>query len=49
MGWREPLIKDLFSNKIIELLGPQRIKNTTLLDKHKDLANSIQAMYEEAF
>ena len=45
----EPLIKDLFSNKIIELLGPQRTKNTTLLNKHKDLANSIQAMYEEAF
>jgi len=44
-----PVFGNLFSNKISELLGPARDKDEELTQKHKDLAHSIQAMYEEAF
>ena len=39
----------LFSSKLEQLLGKARNKNEEILQKHKDLAHSVQAMYEEAF
>jgi len=44
-----PSVGTLFSPDLEKLLGPARKKNEDLLQKHKDLANSVQAMYEEAF
>lgn len=44
-----PSIGTLFSSDLEKLLGTARKKNDDLLQKHKDLANSVQAMYEEAF
>ena len=42
-------IEDLYTNKIIDLLGLERKKNEPLNDFHKDLAHSTQKVYEEAF
>jgi len=44
-----PSVGILFSDKLIELLGPSRSPELPLEQYHKDLARSIQAMYEEAF
>ena len=39
----------LFSDALADLLGPARQKSEELTQRHKDIARSIQAMYEEAF
>ena len=44
-----PEVGTLFAPALEELLGPARAKDQPLEQKHKDLARSIQAMYEEAF
>lgn len=44
-----PEFGNIFSDKLAELLGPVRQKGDELTQKHKDIAHSIQAMYEEAF
>ena len=44
-----PSVGILFSEKLIQLLGPSRNLDQPLEQYHKDLARSIQAMYEEAF
>jgi carbamoyltransferase len=44
-----PSVGHLFSEKLAELLGPARTSDQALEQKHKDLARSVQAMYEEAF
>ncbi|MES2471600.1 MAG: carbamoyltransferase C-terminal domain-containing protein [Pseudomonadota bacterium] len=44
-----PEIGDLFSPALEDLLGPRRDKTAPLTDEHRDLARSIQVMYEEAF
>ena len=44
-----PVFGCLFSDKLAKLLGPVRAKGEDLLQKHMDIARSIQAMYEEAF
>lgn len=44
-----PRVGILFSRVLEELLGPSRQKNDALEQKHRDLARSVQAMYEEAF
>jgi carbamoyltransferase len=44
-----PVFGQIFSDKLIELLGPVRKKEEDLTQKHFDIAHSIQAMYEEAF
>ena len=51
MSWEagEPFIGPLFSNKFMEELGPAREPGSELTDRHRDLAASLQAMYEEAF
>ncbi len=44
-----PYIGTLFSSELEKLLGPARKKNETLTQYHKDIAHSVQFMYEEAF
>lgn len=39
----------LYSPALEELLGPVRKKDEPLSQRHKDLARSVQTMYEEAF
>jgi len=45
----EPRVGPLFSPALIELLGPMRQQGPELTQYHRDLACSVQAMYEEAF
>ncbi len=44
-----PHVGTLFAPKLEELLGPARGKDEALTDRHRDIAHSTQAMYEEAF
>jgi carbamoyltransferase len=44
-----PQAGDLFSPALEELLGPRRRPDEQLEDRHRDIARSVQAMYEEAF
>lgn len=44
-----PNYGDLFSSRLEALLGPRRRPNEPLEDRHRDIASSVQAMYEEAF
>ena len=44
-----PHVGTLFSPALEELLGPARGKDEPLEQRHKDIARSVQAMYEEAF
>jgi len=50
-NWEEgsPNVGTLFSSKLEQLLGCARTKDQILTQKHKDIAHSAQAMYEEAF
>ena len=45
----EPRVGRLYSDRLSELLGPPRGKDEELTQRHKDIAHSVQAMYEEAF
>jgi carbamoyltransferase len=44
-----PEFNDLFAPTLEGLLGPRRAVNDELNDRHRDIARSVQAMYEEAF
>ncbi|MEJ0065390.1 MAG: carbamoyltransferase C-terminal domain-containing protein [Caulobacteraceae bacterium] len=44
-----PEFPDLFSEALEDLLGARRRPDEPLEDRHRDLARSVQAMYEEAF
>jgi carbamoyltransferase len=44
-----PHVGTLFSPALEELLGPARVKDEPLEQRHRDIARSVQAMYEEAF
>ena len=44
-----PVFDDLFSPALEDLLGPRRAPDQPLEDLHRDIARSVQAMYEEAF
>jgi carbamoyltransferase len=44
-----PSVGTLYSQGLVELLGPARKPDEPLDQAHKDLARSTQAMYEEAF
>ena len=39
----------MFAPALADLLGPARGKDEPLEQRHKDIARSVQAMYEEAF
>ena len=45
----EPKVGVLYSQALVELLGPVRQNGEELTQRHKDIARSVQAMYEEAF
>ena len=45
----EPLVGPVFSDRLVKLFGPPRDKDDPLTEFHKDLAASLQEMYEEAF
>jgi carbamoyltransferase len=44
-----PEVSDLFSPALEELLGPRRRVGEPLEERHRDIARSVQTMYEEAF
>lgn len=44
-----PAVGTLFTPALEELLGPSRSPTDPLEQKHRDIARSVQAMYEEAF
>jgi len=44
-----PVLGELFSPLLEKLMGPRRNKDEEITQRHKDIACSIQAMYEEAF
>jgi carbamoyltransferase len=44
-----PEFGDLFSPALERLLGPRRDPSDPIEDRHRDIARSVQAMYEEAF
>lgn len=44
-----PEVGTHFSSALIDLLGPARVAEEPLEQRHKDIARSAQAMYEEAF
>jgi carbamoyltransferase len=44
-----PRFDDLFSEALEDLLGPRRTPNAPIEARHRDIARSVQAMYEEAF
>lgn len=44
-----PQFADLFTPALEDLLGPRRRETEQLEDRHRDIACSAQAMYEEAF
>jgi len=50
-SWNDcaPEVGKLFKPALAELLGPVRDPKAPLEQKHKDIARSVQAMYEEAF
>jgi len=51
MVWQggSPTIGPVFSEKLIEKLGPARAPEEPIEQKHKDVAASMQAMFEEAY
>jgi len=44
-----PVCGDLFSAELDSLLGPRRAPGEPLNERHRNIARSVQAMYEEAF
>jgi len=44
-----PVVGTLYSQALAELLGPTRGAAEELTQRHRDIARSVQAMYEEAF
>jgi carbamoyltransferase len=49
--WRggEPVVGTLFTPQLEAALGPARRPQDELTQRHRDVARSVQAMYEEAF
>ena len=44
-----PEFADLYTPALEDLLGPRRRPEDPMEDRHRDIARSVQAMYEEAF
>jgi len=45
----EPVVGPLYTDELEALFGPARGAHEELEQKHRDIARSVQAMYEEAF
>lgn len=50
MSWEDgdPVLGNLFSPKLLDLLGEPRVPRTEITEHHQDVAASLQAMLEEA-
>ena len=50
-SWNDcsPEVGTLYRPTLVDLLGPERRRDEPLEQRHKDIARSAQAMYEEAF
>ena len=50
MAWEdgEPTIPDVFTDRLIDLLGPARRPDEAVTGRHEDLAASVQCVFEEA-
>ena len=50
MSWDsgEPTIPDVYTDRLIELLGPARTADQPVTSMHEDLAASVQRVFEEA-
>ena len=44
-----PMVSDVFSARLEELMGPRRSIKEPLEQRHMDIARSVQAAYEQAF
>ena len=44
-----PVIGQVFSDYLVKLLGPPRMKEEPVTARHENIAASLQAMYEEVF
>lgn len=51
MSWENtaPAIGCAYTDKLVDLLGPARQPGDEITQRHKDIAASLQVMYEEAF
>ena len=51
MSWNNtsPVIGRLFSDRMVKLLGPERAPSEEISKRHKDIAASVQVIYERAF
>ena len=51
MTWEngEPEMGNAFSEKLRSVFGPPRVKGEEITKRHRDIASSMQEMYEEAF
>lgn len=51
MVWEggEPKVGQIFSDALVDLLGPARGRDEPIEGRHKDIAASLQEMYERAF
>jgi carbamoyltransferase len=45
----EPRVGRIFSDALSDLLGPPRARDEPILERHRDVAASLQEAYEEAF
>ena len=50
MSWNagEPVVPDVFTDRLIELLGPSRRPDEPVTSWHEDLAASVQRVFEDA-
>jgi len=50
-SWKDcaPEVGKLYRENLVDLLGPERKATDRLEQRHKDLARSVQVVYEEAF
>jgi carbamoyltransferase len=50
MSWDagEPTIPDVYTDRLIELLGPARSPDAPVTQRHEDLAASVQRVFEDA-
>jgi carbamoyltransferase len=44
-----PVFEPLYNEKLVKLLGPVRRKDEPIEQRHKDLARSVQQVFEEAY
>jgi carbamoyltransferase len=51
MVWESgaPQVGQIFTDALVDMLGPARSEHEDLTQDHKDIAASLQALYEEAF